>query len=100
MQPTYCTTEELAAQIAPFIGRKFVRGPRIAAIDILGPSERFDADVRGISTAGVEMFWINDCDTAPWDRIRGIRIAAIGADGYREYVREYLHIGLARELAA
>lgn len=91
MHTTHCTTAELAAQITPYIERKFNRGPRIAAIDILGVGEHFDADIRGVNAEGVKIYWINACFIEPWEKIRGIRLAALDDEGTRVFVREYRH---------
>lgn len=88
---THCTTAELAAQIVPYVERKFVRGPRIAAIDILGVGEHFDADIRGVTAEGVKIFFYRGCFIEPWDKIRGIRLAALDDEGTRVFVREYAH---------
>lgn len=90
------TTDELAERIAPFVDLKINSSRRTAAIDIIGKSERYDADVRGITAEGVEVFWIRGIELERWEDISSIRTATYGADGFRNHERDFRHVGVRR----
>lgn len=90
------TTDELAERIAPFVDLKINSSRRTRAIDIIGQSERYDADVRGITDEGVEVFWIRGIELERWADIRSIRTASYGADGFRADESTFRHVGARR----
>jgi len=91
------TTPALADAIAPFVNAKLSSAPRKASIDIFGQAECRDADVRGVTSEGVQIFFINAVRTERWADIRKVGIASHGPDGWRDGA--YREID-GRELAA
>ena len=58
------------------------------SIDIRTPGvERYDADVREVSDAGVLVFRSATLELIAWDDITWVRIAGLDADGNRTAVR-------------
>lgn len=109
MQPDEHTTtleslrsrRALAELVRPFVGARLHRQPdpaslygrflpRTSAIDIRcdGVCMR-DADIRSVTSEGIERFFYSGCELIRWADIRSITIAALDADGNRVAERTY-----------
>jgi hypothetical protein len=67
---------EAELAVEPFVGtfRAIHRGDG-SQIDILHTVDSIDADVRSVSSDGVEVFSYDRCHFIPWPAVRSIRIS-------------------------
>lgn len=75
------TPEQITEILTPFIGAK-LRRETAAQINIqYRGANRINADVRGVTDAGVEMFFYSSCETVPFADIYTITLIACDKDG-------------------
>lgn len=72
----------LITALAPYAGAKLRKEPRLVAVHIIDRcANRIDADIRSVSEAGIEVFFLNRCDLIAWADVCEIALAGRTADG-------------------
>lgn len=78
---TTATTAELKKLLAPHIGAKLRRGRPTHKVDVLALTNAIDADIRDVTSAGIERFFYSGCEIIPWAEVRRVTIRAVDAEG-------------------
>lgn len=106
------TLKSLPAIVGPFIRAKVnlqrdpksLYGaylPRLSAIDILTRGQEWlDADVRGVNADGIVVFFYSGTELIPWEKVVGVRIVSMDAEGRRTAVTERAVARQPKQVAA
>ena len=101
------TAAQLAKLARPFVGAKLhpKRDPSSKYGGYLPPASAIDicrigaiysnADVRSVTSEGVDIFFYQGCDSIPWSAIRSMTIASLDAEGERTGETKYHNASFA-----